>query len=54
VQNVVLDHVDITSTKNSWQIIHADGVKFVDSKVVSTAGTPGQVVDSTVEGLAGQ
>ena len=51
VQNVLLDHVDISSKQNACQIIHADGVKFTDSSVVSAQGTPNEIVDSSVEGL---
>ncbi len=51
VQNVLLDHVDISSKQNACQVIHADGVKFTDSSVVSAQGTPNEIVDSSVEGL---
>jgi polygalacturonase len=49
VQNVTLDHVDITSSQNASQIFHADGVKFIDSKVISQNNTPDEIVDSKIE-----
>ena len=51
VQNVTIEHVDITSSKNACQVIHAEGVKFIDSKVISQNNTPNEIVDSKVEGV---
>jgi polygalacturonase len=51
IQNVTLDHVEISSRENACQIIHADGVKFIDSKITSEKSAQNQIVDATVEGL---
>jgi len=51
IDNIVLDHVNITAKNRAVQIIRADNVKFVDSKVVSTGTAKNEIIDSKVEGL---
>jgi hypothetical protein len=41
----------VKSTDKGCQIIHADDIKFVDSKVVSETGAADEIVDAKVEGL---
>lgn len=51
VENVTLQNVDVTSDDVPCQIIHAEGVKLVDSKVTSTVGKASEIVDATIIGL---
>jgi polygalacturonase len=50
-QNILLENVNISSNGLPCQIIRADDIKFVNSKVTSTTGAPNQIVDSKVDGL---
>jgi hypothetical protein len=50
-QNILLENVNISSNGVPCQIIHADDIKFVNSKITGAPGTPNQIVDSKVEGL---